>query len=60
MQCRKNSKIKDNPRVTTAHFYVSAWLASESMKHHLSLKLHSTVIPDPKNAIHNVRRMHNT
>ena len=60
MQCHKNSKIKDNPHVTTAHFYGSASLGSESIKHHLSLKLHSTVIPNLKNGIYNVRPMHNT
>ena len=60
MQCRKNSKIKDNPHVTTAHFYGAAWLVSESLKHHLSLKLHSRVIPNLKNAIYNVRPTHNT
>ena len=54
MQCRKNLKIKENPNVTTAHFYGVAWLDSEGMKHHLSLKLHSKVIPNLNNTIHNV------
>ena len=54
MQCRKNLKIKEHPNVTTAHFYGVAWLDSEGMKHQLSLKLHSKVIPNLNNAIHNV------